>query len=375
MGRYGAGGARDRVAGASASLNGQLGAPGIDDDGDTAYESGDEALGYTGISLAIPNTIFQGAFTFEAWFRPDDSGKPAVLMTDAFNAVDGVALVRERDNALRAVVAGLELRTPALSLAPGSWHHIALTRAEDRVAIYVDGTVRTERAATALAIDKTSYSVGVGSHFGAYGSWDGGIDEIALYDRALDAATVDAHFRAGDDGTPPVARADPPPAPLESSTSVLHLMSDRAGSGFHCALDGAGFVPCDRDYPLKTVPDGEHELRVLATSRTGVLQVSPTLLRFRLDSSLPNTVLTVRVAPDGDRRAIATFGSDSAGGFECRYPAGQGIDGGYFPAGRRSTSPATASSTCARSTAPATAIRRRRSSTYRRRASASRACR
>jgi Ca2+-binding RTX toxin-like protein len=326
----GAGYAKDRVGGASASLNGALGAPGIDDDGDTAYESGYGAVGYTGISLGIPNTIFHGSFTFEAWFRPDDSGKPAVLMTDAFNAVDGVALVRERDDSLRAVVSSLELRTPALNLVPGSWHHIALTRADDRVAIYVDGTVRAEQAATAPAIDQTSYSVGVGSHFGTYGSWNGGIDEIALYDRALDAATVDAHAHAGDDGTPPVARAEPPPAPLESSTSVLHLTSDRAGSGFHCALDGARYVPCDRDYPLEALPDGEHELRVLATSRTGVLQVDPTVLRFGLDSSLPDTLLTVRVSPDGDRRSIATFGSDSAGGFECRYlGGGQPVD--YFP--------------------------------------------
>jgi hypothetical protein len=59
--------------------------------------------------------------------------------------------------------------------------------------------------------------------------------------------------------------------------------------------------------------------------------VAPTVLRFRLDSSLPDTLLTVRVSPDGDRRSIATFGSDSAGGFECRYLPAQAVDAGYFP--------------------------------------------
>ncbi len=326
---YLGGSAQDHVGFVYASINGELGAPGIDDDANTAMQSGDAALGYTGIGLSMPNTVFHRAFTFEGWFRPDDSDVASVLLTDAYQAIDGVALVREGDGALRAIVATgaapaapVDVRTPALRLAPYSWHHVALTRAADRVAIYVDGVLRAESPAPPPELEKVSYTVGVGAHFGSYRSWKGGIDEIAIYDRALDAQTVDAHAHAGDDGAPPVARADPPPAPLESASGFVHLRTDKAGSSFHCSLDGARYTPCRAEYSLAKVGDGDHVLYVLATSRTGVLQVTPTAVALRVDSSLPETLLAVRVSPEGDGRTIASFGSDSAVAFECQRGGG-----------------------------------------------------
>ncbi|MEA2193390.1 MAG: large repetitive protein, partial [Solirubrobacteraceae bacterium] len=328
----------DRVEGATGGYYGVVGVPGVVDDGDTAYESDPLFPTFDHyLAFGIPNDLFHQAFTFEAWYRPEDSGSQRALFHDDFNGyLDGVALLREADDSLRAIIASrddtrsVDLRTAPLSMAPGSWHHVVLTRADDRVAIYVDGVARAQAPATPVTFAATSYSIGVGSRLNAYRGWVGGIDEVSIYDRPLDAATVDAHFRAGDDGLAPLARADPPVSGVQPRSGVIHLTADRAGSSFRCSLDGSPFAGCRPDYLLEPIADGPHELRVLATSRTGVSQVSPTLLRFTIDAKVPGTVLALRIAPESDGRAIVTFGSSGETGFQCRDLRGLGAVGERF---------------------------------------------
>ena len=175
----------------------------------------------------------------------------------------GVALVREASNALRAIIATsaddpsrVEVATAPLDLVPFSWHHVALTRADDRIAIYVDGVLRAQAPATPIEFGPSANGVGVGGPVGSYDGWVGAIDEIAFYDRPLDAATIAAHAHAGDDGTPPVARADPPVTGLLSPTGTIRLTADKAGASFRCSLDGAAYTPCRPDYSLAKVSDG-----------------------------------------------------------------------------------------------------------------------
>jgi hypothetical protein len=137
----------------------------------------------------------------------------------------------------------------------------------------------------------------------------------------LDAATIDAHYRSGDDGAAPVARATGlQPTAVQPRSGVISLSADppRAGTSFRCSQDGGAYAPCGPEVPLAKVADGDHEWRLLATSRTGVNQVTPTALRFKVDTSVPGTLLAIRIDPEGDGRAIATFGTDSDATFECR---------------------------------------------------------
>jgi Ca2+-binding RTX toxin-like protein len=321
----------DRVTGAYGSVSGRLGEPGTTDDGDTAFASDvPYYAGEAALQLSMPNTLLHGAFTFEAWFRADDATTGRGLLSDVYgSSVPAVVFVREANDVLRAVIAKspddpnlVAVRTPPLDLLPYSWHHVALTRADDRIAIYVDGAERAQAPATPIALVETSHTIGVGSRIGGYKGWAGAIDEIAFYDRPLDAATVQAHARAGDDAIAPVARFDPPLAALQSQSGVVHLKADKAGASFRCSLDGAAYAGCKPDHPLDSLPDGPHELRVLATSRTGATQVDPTVARFTVDGTVPGTLLVMRVAPRDDGRAIVAFASDSATTFQCRYNRG-----------------------------------------------------
>ena len=199
----------------------------------------------------------------------------------------------------------------------------------------------------------------------SYGGWDGGIDEIAFYDRPLDAATIDAHARAGDDGAPPVARADPPPAALQSRSGVIHLTSDRAGSSFRCSLDGARYAP---------LPAATTRCEASPTARTSCAcwrraarawrRSTPTVLRFAVDAQRAGHVAGA-AARAGRRRARDR---DVRLGLADRLRVSRPRRPGSAPtptsrrAGRRWTSRRARPSRCARSTPPATAIRRRRSS-------------
>ena len=328
----------------SGSFYGDLGVPGVVDDGDTAWQSQAPDTTYpveSYISLGIPDDLLHREFTYEAWYRADDGGGTprALLSALVEGTADGVALVREGDGALRALITSsadpthrVDARTPPLTFAPRSWHHIALARAGDRVAIYVDGVAQVDQPATPVLFDRTGYTVIAAKRFSTYKSWAGGIDEIALYDRALDGATVAAHFRSGDDGSAPVARAVQPLTETLSRMDALTLTTGRAGSSFRCDMDGGGFAPCGADIPIGKLADGDHVLEVLATSRTGVPQAAATVLRFRTDVNVPGTLLAVRVDPEGDGRAIATFGSDGAARYECRrQPANFDPETGYAP--------------------------------------------
>ncbi len=323
----------DRLTGSTGSSFGLLGVPGVTDDGDTAFEG--RTVFQTGmltvsgqpyLSFYMPESLLHGEFTFEGWYRPDDSASKRALLNDRYGgSVPGVALVREANDTLRAIIAPspddpnrVEVSTAPLDLVPFSWHHVALTRSDDRIAIYVDGVLRAQASATPIEFGPSANGVGVGGPIGSYDGWVGAIDEIAFYDRPLDAATIEAHARAGDDGAPPVARADPPVTGLQSPTGIIHLVTGKAGASFRCSLDGAAAAPCRPDYSLAKVSDGVHELRVLATSRTGVVQVAPTVLRLHVDATVPGTLMVLRLAPRDDGRAIVTFGSDGTTTFECR---------------------------------------------------------
>ena len=333
----------DRVGLSTGSEYGDLGAPGVVDDGDTAWESqsADTTYNVDGfIALGMSDELLHHEFTYEAWYRADDLNTPRALMSAITQGTpDGVVFAREADNSLRAVIAStadpahrVDLRTPTLTLAPRSWHHVALTRADGSVTIYVDGVARAEQPATPILFTASGYGISVGQRISIYRAWAGGIDEIALYDRPLDAATIAAHFHAGDDGSAPVARALEPVPPLLSRSDVITLTADRAGASFGCSTDGVPFRPCGPRIAVASIGDGDHVLRVLATSRTGVMQATPSVLRLRVDAGVPSTLLAVRVDPEGDGRAIATFGADGATGFECRVqPRNFDREAGYAP--------------------------------------------
>lgn len=78
------------------------------------------------------------------------------------------------------------------SLADAGWHHIAVTRSANTVTLYTDGVARNS--------DTFAFAFAGGSIIGPMDDYGAGavvgLDEIALYDHALSAARVQAHYDA-----------------------------------------------------------------------------------------------------------------------------------------------------------------------------------
>ena len=82
-------------------------------------------------------------------------------------------------------------------LAPGEWHHVAVTRDGASWRLFVDGTnVKTNTDPRAIPGANADLTIGR-----AEDTWfEGLLDEVAIYDRALSVAEVEAIFRAGGEG-------------------------------------------------------------------------------------------------------------------------------------------------------------------------------
>ncbi len=71
-----------------------------------------------------------------------------------------------------------------VAINDGNWHHVAMTYSAGTASIYVDGGLQASGARTLT----NGASNILGS--GLFDPWDGAIDEVAIYDRALSTAEI-----------------------------------------------------------------------------------------------------------------------------------------------------------------------------------------
>jgi hypothetical protein len=72
--------------------------------------------------------------------------------------------------------------------SPGSYSHVVATYDGTTMSLYLNGIHNSDKQDTDPRI--TSTAMGIGENF------VGSIDEVAIYDHALDAGRVSAHFHA-----------------------------------------------------------------------------------------------------------------------------------------------------------------------------------
>jgi len=91
-----------------------------------------------------------------------------------------------------------------------TWHHVVLVREGKRVAVYLNGQLELAGEAEPAVSDALFFGGRTDKQFG----WEGKLDEIAVFNRALRADEAAAHFQAF--GQPVVqANDDVPPTPEE----------------------------------------------------------------------------------------------------------------------------------------------------------------
>lgn len=169
---------------------------------------------------ADPSLQFgDGPFTAAAWFRTGSTAVQTIVWAHSNLAVDPKWWIRlEPDlGRIRAHVntgtANTFVAAPG-DYADGRWHHVALTRDDEAVTLYVDGEPLGSSAPVAGSVsDGALTGIRIGARVdGINNPLDGAVDDVWMFDQALGAAEIAAlaagHAPAG---------AEP----------VLHLPLDR----------------------------------------------------------------------------------------------------------------------------------------------------
>ena len=128
------------------------------------------------------------------------------------------------------------------SINDGQWHHVAGVYDGTNMFLYLDGTLDGSMPATGL-IPQNSYPLSIGANAqGIEGSpmyfFNGLIDEVSIYNRALTASEIQAIYAAGSEGK---CYAPTPPA---TNVPVIFAFSPISGDvGASVTISGTNFSP------------------------------------------------------------------------------------------------------------------------------------
>jgi hypothetical protein len=125
----------------------------------------------------------------------------------------------------------------------------------------------------------------------------------------------------GFDSGPPVTRFVLTPRRVSRDSSpTFDYMSSDVGSTYECRLDSteeADFEPCPRNLTLTGVGDGDHVFEVRAMDGDNLMDPTPIVFEFTVDTVAPETSVELEPGPGEDLRAV--FSSNEEGAkFECR---------------------------------------------------------
>jgi len=88
---------------------------------------------------------------------------------------------------------------PMVTLSAGTWHHIVIAARSGSTKVYVNGTEVSSSVATFSTINSTT-SLNIGRGFGGGRRFNGMIDEVQIYPRALTEAQIDQLYSDGNGG-------------------------------------------------------------------------------------------------------------------------------------------------------------------------------
>ena len=170
-----------------------------------------------------PSLDLTGPFSLAAWIRPEVVGTQYLIkkarhgLSDGFElslSSDGYVFLRVNQssagNALR-----LESRRPH-PVDGSTWMHVFASFDGDRFYLYLDGKYEATLAASGLTIGANDEPLFFGGQVDGAGPYRGSLDDIYLFDHALDETEL--HALPGVP-LPVVAPVAPPPAPASPPAS------------------------------------------------------------------------------------------------------------------------------------------------------------
>jgi len=85
------------------------------------------------------------------------------------------------------------------SATPNTWHHIAVSATDSSLSVYIDGVLKGTTSRSTISTATNPFRIGYTTQFGG-SAYNGIIDEVAFFNRALGADEIAAIYNAGSAG-------------------------------------------------------------------------------------------------------------------------------------------------------------------------------
>jgi chitodextrinase len=169
--------------------------------------------------LSFGNGTADTPLTIETWFRPDAMGRHQLLgkwgettnQEYQLQIVSGFLRFDLRDNSTQG--SATVFTVSSFNGLIGSWHHLAVTydgrggsTAANGITVYVDGvavSLNRETSATYVAMENLAAPLVIGREGPSWKQYDGGLDEIRLWNIARTAAELQASMNLALTGAEP----------------------------------------------------------------------------------------------------------------------------------------------------------------------------
>jgi len=159
------------------------------------------------ISVADNANLDVSQITIEAWLNPSNLVEGSPILQKGSSDSGGYAFQTTNSptgpaNGLQFVIwiggAQYTLQTPANVLALNTWQHVAATFDGSTMTIYVNGVQQASSSVSGSIDTDTTDPLVMGLNNGS--DWNGSIDEVSLYNRALTSTEIQSIFNAGGAG-------------------------------------------------------------------------------------------------------------------------------------------------------------------------------
>ncbi|HEY1381893.1 MAG TPA: LamG-like jellyroll fold domain-containing protein, partial [Gemmataceae bacterium] len=247
-----------------------------------------------------------GAFSYEAWIRPTGAQPNRTGLTGQNDAIEFGFITGSTLQLWTPATGGLSV---AYTKPVGQWTHVVAVGTGTQLRIYLDGQLAGTLDHAAVAGYGSSpflFNIAGAGVFDPTGNYfNGDMDEVAVYGRALSPAEVQSHYSAGIGA--PVAVSNVPPSVTAGGNVTLNTLGTftRAGSFTDPGTDtwtatvnygdGTGTQPltlnADKTFSLSHnfATDGVYPVIVAVTDKDGGLGTAgfvATVNRFTVNTTL-----------------------------------------------------------------------------------------
>lgn len=179
---------------------------------------------------------FTGAteMTFSAWIQPDsqtDTSYNGIFMSRSENWGLAYEGNNRTDNRVANSTSSDGLDSTGIVLPNGSWYHVALTydTVTDARRVYINGTLNASDTYAAGIIPTAAASWQIGRDpFAANRDFDGRIDDLSLWTRALTADEIAAVYDSGTDSISATRAFQKSSTSIQTDGMIAHWTFDQA---------------------------------------------------------------------------------------------------------------------------------------------------